>query len=399
MTEFPSAAPPLEGIRIVEFTGLGPGPFAGMMLADMGAEIIRIDRPGSGISPSVGATDPTLDYLARGRRSVALNLKAPGAVDVALRLIKDADGLIEGFRPGVMERLGLGPDVALSCNPRLVYGRMTGWGQTGPVSAAAGHDLNYIALSGALWASGSADGPPAFPLNLLGDFGGGGMFLAYGMLAGFLKAARTGQGDVIDAAICDGMSTLMAMIHSQRAMGKWRDTRQSNSLDGGVPWYGVYECADGGWITIGALEPQFWARLLDLLRLDPAQMGDRSDRSTWAAMRATLSALFLSQSRDHWCALLEGTDACFAPVLSPAEAASHPHNLARGVFAQGPGDQPMPAPRFAHSQTPLPAKPPLPGADSRSVLVDAGFAAEEIAALVQSGAVACATDHSEEDPS
>ncbi|MBY6092210.1 CaiB/BaiF CoA transferase family protein [Maritimibacter alkaliphilus] len=398
MTQTPSAAPPLEGLRILEFAGLGPGPFAGMMLADMGAEVIRIDRPGGGVSPTVGTADPTLDYLARGRRSLALNLKAPEAKEIALRLIEGADGLIEGYRPGVMERLGLGPEVALARNPRLVYGRMTGWGQAGPVSHSAGHDLNYIAITGALWASGPADRAPAFPMNLLGDFGGGGMFLAYGMVAGFLKAARTGQGDVIDAAICDGTHALMAMIHSMRAMGRWQDARQANALDGGVPWYGVYECSDGRWISIGALEPQFWAKLLELLNLDPATIGDRADRSTWPAIRKTLTEVFLSADRDHWCALLEGTDACFAPVLSPAEAAAYPHNIARGAFAPGGGDQPMPAPRFAHAATPLPGLPPRAGQDSRAVLEDAGFATEEVAELIRSGAVACAPAHPEEDP-
>ena len=299
-------APPLAGVRVIEFAGIGPGPFAGMMLADMGAEVIRIDR--------AGATDPQIaqEFMARGRRSIALDLKNPDAVAVALRLIETADALIEGFRPGVMERLGLGPDVALAANPRLVYGRMTGWGQTGPISPTAGHDLNYIALSGALWASGPGDGKPAFPLNLLGDFGGGGMMLAFGIATGLLKAARTGRGDVVDAAISDGTTTLMSMIYSRIAMGRWSDRRQDNYLDGGAPWYDVYECADGHWITIGALEPKFWQVLLDRLGLDPTQLGDRADRSTWPATRQLLTALFLSQPRAHWTALLEGTDACFA---------------------------------------------------------------------------------------
>jgi len=385
VTDTASAAPPLAGLRIIEFAGIGPGPFAGMMLADMGAEVIRIDRPGATGGPTAG--DPTLDFMARGRRSLALNLKTPGAVDLALRLVEGADGLIEGFRPGVMERLGLGPDVCHARNPRLVYGRMTGWGQAGPVAHAAGHDLNYIALSGALWATGEAGRKPTFPLNLLGDFGGGGMYLAFGMVTGLLKAARTGQGDVVDAAICDGTSSLMTMIHSRRAMGVWRDEREANALDGGMPWYGVYECADGAWITIGALEPQFWACLLDLLGLDPDEMGDRADRSRWPVMRETLTRIFLSQPRAHWVDLLEGTDACFAPVLSPAEAAEHPHNRARGIFAADGPTQPMPAPRFAGAPTPLPPAPPRAGDHSRAVLEEAGLSAEEIETAFASGAV------------
>ncbi|WP_375692119.1 CaiB/BaiF CoA transferase family protein [Pseudooceanicola sp. LIPI14-2-Ac024] len=388
VTDTPSAAPPLAGLRIIEFAGIGPGPFAGMMLADMGAEVIRIDRPGGKDSPSAGRVDPALDFMARGRKSLALNLKSPEAVEVALDLLETADGLIEGFRPGVMERLGLGPAVVHARNPRLVYGRMTGWGQSGPIAHTAGHDLNYIAISGALWATGEADRPPTFPLNLLGDFGGGGMYLAFGMVTGMLRAARTGQGDVVDAAICDGTSSLMTMIHSRRAMGVWRDERAANALDGGVPWYGIYECADGGWISIGALEPQFWACLLEKLGIDPAEMGDRADRSLWPAMRARFTEVFLGQPRDHWTALLEDTDACFAPVLSPAEAADHPHNRARGIFAaEGPA-QPMPAPRFAEAETPLPPAPPRAGADSRAVLEAAGFDAARIDALFRSGAVA-----------
>lgn len=379
-----ASAPPLAGMRIIEFAGIGPGPFAGMMLADMGAEIIRIERPGAA-SPT-GQGDYELDFMIRGRKSLALNLKTPGALETALRLIEGADGLIEGFRPGVMERLGLGPDICRARNPRLVYGRMTGWGQEGPISHTAGHDLNYIALSGALWASGERDRAPTFPLNLLGDFGGGGMFLAFGMVTGMLKAARTGQGDVVDAAIVDGAATLMTMIYSRRAMGVWRDERAANALDGGAPWYGVYECADDRWITIGALEPQFWAVLLEKLGLNAAEMGDRKDRATWPAIRARLTEIFASQPRDHWTALLQDCDACFAPVLSPAEAADHPHNRARGIFG-GVHPQPMPAPRFASSQTPLPDTPPTPGQNSREVLENCGFSEDEIENLFAKGVV------------
>jgi alpha-methylacyl-CoA racemase len=373
--------PPLAGVRIVEFAGIGPGPFAGMMLADMGAEVIRIDRAGT-------KTDPTLDFLARGRRSIMLDLKNPEAIEVAKALLQTADGLIEGFRPGVMERLGLGPEVVHALNPKLVYGRMTGWGQDGPLSHAAGHDLNYIALSGALWGTGEADQAPTFPMNLLGDFGGGALYLAFGMVTGLFNAQRTGQGDVIDAAICDGTASLMAMTYSLRAMGSWRDQRASNLLDGGAPWYGVYECADGRWITIGALEPKFWDELLHRLGLTPAEMGDRADRTTWPAMKERFTVLFKSQSRDHWTALLEGTDVCFAPVLSPAEARAHPHNAARGVFTSTGPEQPMPAPRFRDAATTLPAPAPKPGADTRAVLQDIGIDPRRIDALYDAGAIA-----------
>lgn len=376
----PANAAPLAGLRLIEFAGIGPGPFAGMMLADMGAEIIRIDRPGT------ADENAGLDFMGRGRKSLVLNLKSPEAIEIALRLIDSADGLIEGFRPGVMERLGLGPDLCRTRNPRLVYGRMTGWGQDGPLSHAAGHDLNYIALSGALWSSGEAGRAPTFPLNLLGDFGGGGMYLAFGMVTGLLQAARTGQGDVIDAAISDGTSSLMAMIYGMRAKGLWQDQRSANKLDGGVPWYGVYECSDGQWVTIGALEPQFWALLLDKLGLSVDDMGNRADPSTWPAMRTRLEALFKSQTRDHWVDLLEGTDACFAPVLSPAEAPSHPQNAQRGVFAPDGPAQPMPAPRFAEASTPLPDPAPARGSDSRRILTDLGLTNDEIGALVQAGA-------------
>lgn len=374
-------AAPLTGIRIVEFAGIGPGPFAGMMLADMGAEVWRIERPGP---REPGAQH---DFLARGRKSIVLNLKAPGAAALALDLLASADGLIEGFRPGVMERLGLGPEPAMARNPRLVYGRMTGWGQTGPLAQAAGHDLNYIALTGALWGTGAADQTPSFPMNLLGDFGGGGMFLAFGMVTALLRAHRTERGDVVDAAICDGTSTLMAFIHARRAMGDWRDARGVNLLDGGAPWYGVYTCADGQWITIGALEPQFWAELLTRLGLDAAEMGDREDPATWPAMRARFTEIFVQHPRAHWVDLLEGTDACFAPVLSPAEAASHPHLAARGLFAPTGPDQPMPAPRFAEAQTDLPPAPSAPGADTVEILTAAGLNTDQIHAHIATGAL------------
>lgn len=330
---------PLAGIRIVEFAGIGPGPFAAMMLADMGADIVRIVR--------AGAADNADDPVLRGRRSVALDLKSPDGIAAAKHLIKQADGLIEGFRPGVMERLSLGPEECHAVNPKLVYGRMTGWGQTGPLSHAAGHDLNYIALSGALWSTGEADRPPVAPLNLLGDYAGGSMFLVSGMLAALLAAARTGQGDVVDAAISDGTATLMTMFYGKMAQGDWDVARQSNRLDGGAPYYGVYECSDGKWITIAPLEPQFFALFLELLGLPADHYPDRLDKAEWPAHRAEFAEIFLKKSRAEWCDLFEGTDICFAPVLDPKEAPQHPHNQARGVFSQNGAPIPAPAPRFS----------------------------------------------------
>lgn len=372
---------PLHGLKIIEFRGLGPGPFAAMMLADMGADVIRIERPGA------SDDDPAAGYQARGRRSIALDLKQPAAVDIALDLIASADGLIEGFRPGVMERLGLGPDVAMRLNPKLVYGRMTGWGQDGPLAQSAGHDLNYIALTGALWASGPAEAKPQFPMNLLGDFGGGAMFLAFGMLAGLIQAERRGYGDVVDAAILDGTHALMGFVHNLRAFGQWTDQREANLLDGGAPWYAVYECADGGWISIAALEHKFWLLLLDKLGIDPAEFGPRENRANWPRIKDRFTTLFLAHPRDHWRDLLEATDVCFAPVLSPAEAAAHPHNMARRIFPTG-GDQPAPAPRFHAARVPTPKPAPTPGADSHEILRDLGLDDDRIAGLVASGAVA-----------
>ncbi|KHA54061.1 CaiB/BaiF CoA transferase family protein [Sulfitobacter geojensis] len=372
---------PLSGLRVIELAGIGPAPFACMMLADMGAQIIRVERPGQKM------VKPELNFMIRGRQSVAINMKMPEGLEVVLRLIDKADCLIEGYRPGAMERLGLGPDVCLGRNSRLVYGRMTGWGQDGMLAQSAGHDLNYIAITGALWASGSRDQAPAFPMNLLGDFGGGGMLLAFGVVSALLRATRTGRGDLVDAAICDGTVSLMTMIYSMRARDLWEDRRAANFFDGGAPWYNVYECQDGNWITIGALEPQFWTRLLELLEMDPAKFGDHHDPKSWPDIRRCFTALFLSKPRDHWSALLENTDACFAPVLSPAEAAFHPHNKSRRLFSDDGLSQPMPVPRFAEARTPLPSPPPKPGADTRQVLEAAGFSKNEVERLFEKGAV------------
>jgi alpha-methylacyl-CoA racemase len=376
-------AGPLAGIRVVEMVGLGPCPFAAMMLADMGAEVIRIDR-----KPAPGAPNPfpmlgtKFDVMARGRRSLALDLKRPEAKEVVLKLVEQADVLLEGFRPGVMERLGLGPDACQGRNRRLVYGRVTGWGQDGPLAQAAGHDLNYIALSGMLQAMGRADGPPAPPLNLVGDFGGGAMMLAFGVVCAVLEARGSGQGQVVDAAMTDGSALLGAMIYGLRAHGSWSEARAANLLDGGAPFYDTYACADGRFVSIGAIEPQFYAKLLALAgALDPA-FEAQMDEARWPELKARFAALFATRSRDEWCALLEGTDACFAPVLDMAEAPRHPHNAARGAFVDIAGvTQPAPAPRFSRTAPEVSAAPAAPGEHTEDVLADWGWTGDAIAAL------------------
>ena len=332
---------PLTGIRIVELAGIGPGPFCGMMLADHGAEVIRVDRPGTRPNPR--------DPLLRGRQSMNLDLKSPDDIATLRDLVKTADGLIEGFRPGVMERLGIGPDVLLGDNPKLVYGRMTGWGQTGSYAPAAGHDINYIALSGVLGAIGRAGGKPIPPINLVGDFGGGAMMLAFGMVSGLLAVKNGATGQVIDCAMTDGSALLMAMMWGFRANGTWNDDRGTNLLDTGAPFYDTYETADGGFVAIGSIEPQFYALLREKLGVATDPLFDAQfDRAQWPAQKERLTAIFKSKSRDDWCALMEGTDVCFAPVLSMAEAAAHPHNVARGTFVEIDGvTQPAPAPRFS----------------------------------------------------
>ena len=368
---------PLTGIRIVEFAGIGPGPFAGMMLADMGAEILRIDRRGA-----VPATDPKKDIPARGRQSITLDLKKPAAADVALQLIERADGLIEGFRPGVMERLGLGPETCHARNPGLVYGRMTGWGQTGPLAHAAGHDMNYIALSGALWSIGEAGRDPVPPLNLIGDFGGGGMLLAFGMVCGLLRARQTGTGDVVDAAMCDGAAALMAPVYGYLAKDIWQNRRGSNFLDGAAPYYAVYRCKDGKWISVAPIEPQFYALLLELLELPADDIGDRENQKDWPQQKARFAEIFLRKTRSEWCDLLEGTDVCFAPVLDLEEAPHHSHNKERSIFVEGNGlYQPAPAPRFQNAPVTLPGPPPSPGEHNETALMAWGFDRKEIDAL------------------
>ena len=364
---------PLDGVRVVELAGLGPGPFCGMMLADMGAEVIRVSRPGA-------APDP-YEVAARGRRTVAVDLKDPRGAEVVLRLAEWADALYEGYRPGVAERLGVGPEDCRARNPRLVYGRMTGWGQDGPLAATAGHDIDYIAVAGALHPVGPADAPPPPPLNLIGDFGGGGMLLAFGLVAGILSARATGEGQVVDAAMTDGSALLTAMMHGQLAAGRWTADRQANTLDGAAPFYGTYTCADGEYVAVGAIEPQFTAELLDGLGV-PAGDPDRQawyDKASWPRLRDRVATIFATRTRDEWAAVFAGSDACVAPVLSLAEAPHHPHNTARGTFVESHGvTQPAPAPRFS-------ATPPTPGPPPREatgeVLAAAGYSDDEIADL------------------
>jgi alpha-methylacyl-CoA racemase len=378
-------AGPLAGFRVVEMVGLGPCPFAAMMLADMGAEVIRIDRKAVAAA-AAGNPFPMLgtkfDVMARGRRSLALDLKQPAAKEVVLQLLDQADAVLEGFRPGVMERLGFGPDACHARNPKLVYGRVTGWGQHGPLAQSAGHDLNYIALTGMLHAMGRADAPPAPPLNLVGDFGGGGMMMAFGVVCALLEARTSGKGQVVDAAMTDGAALLGAMMYGLRAFGSWNDEREANLLDGGAPFYDSYACADGKFITIGSLEPQFYALLLQLTGADDPVFHVRADQRQWPHMKARFTALFKTRSRDEWCAVLECTDACFAPVLDMAEAPAHPHNQARATFIEVDGvTQPAPAPRFSRTAPQVNGAASAPGFDSAAILADWGWSADAIAAL------------------
>ena len=374
---------PLAGVRIVEIAGLGPAPFCGMMLADHGAEVIRVDRPTPG---SLDTGDAVADVLNRSRRGIVIDLKQPDGKEVVRRLCASADGLIEGFRPGVMERLGLSPEVLIGDNPRLVYGRMTGWGQTGPLAQAAGHDINYIALSGALHAIGKANAPVP-PLNLVGDFGGGGMMLAFGMLAAILSARETGRGQVVDCAMTEGSAVLMAMMYSLASQRRWRDEREANLLDGGAPFYGTYETADSLHLAVGPVEPQFYRLLIDRMGLaDDNDFARRDDPGSWPELRRKLAARFREKTREEWCVLLEGTDACVAPVLSMAEAPEHPHNAARGAFVVSGGvTQPAPAPRY--SATPTADPRPL-GPDADALLAELGCAPGEIERWRSAGVIA-----------
>ncbi|MET0336290.1 MAG: CaiB/BaiF CoA-transferase family protein [Caulobacter sp.] len=365
---------PLSGLKVLEFAGIGPGPFCGMLLSDLGADVVRIDRKGSGRSSPA-------DITARGRRSIALDLKKPEAVEACLKLAERSEALFEGFRPGVMERLGLGPDVALKRNPKLVYGRMTGWGQTGPYAAAAGHDMNYIAISGALHAIGTED-KPVPPLNLVGDFGGGALYLAFGMLAGVIRARETGQGQVIDCAMSDGAASLMSMFYGFKAMGLQREERRANMLDGGAHFYDTYRCSDGKWVSIGSIEPQFYALLLEKTGITDPHFQQQMTREEWPALRAKLAAVISTKTQDEWTALMGGTDVCFAPILDLDEAPKHPHNAARQTFVDlGGVTQPAPAPRFSATPGAIQGPPPKIGADNDGALSDWGFSGDEIETL------------------
>ena len=368
------ASGPLDGIRIIEIAGIGPGPFAGFMLADLGADIIKVDRAQNVRGGDPGS--PPGDTLQRGRRSIGVDLKSPEGVEVVLQLCEKADAIFEPFRPGVAERLGIGPDVALARNPKLVYGRMTGWGQDGPYALTAGHDINYIALAGSLFHIGRAGEPPTPPLNLVGDFGGGGMLLAYGMLAALLHAARTGEGQVVDAAMVDGAASLMMMFHAFSAMGVHDpEHRGTSMLDTGAPFYDTYETADGKYVAVGAIEPQFYAQLLEGLGLADADLPGQHDASRAEELRATFTEAFLRHDRDHWASVFDGTDACVTPVLSFAEVETEPHITERGTFfhdvsADGDNLEPAPAPRFSRSVPPTPTPPGEKGVDTDAVLRD-----------------------------
>ena len=373
---------PLAGIRVLEFEAIGPGPFAGMLLADMGADVLLVDRPAAS---SLGLKrERWMDVMLRGRRSVTLDLKSKGAAGAALELVSRADALIEGFRPGVMERLGLGPEACLKANPKLVYGRMTGWGQDGPLAPRAGHDINYIALAGVLHAFGRKGGAPVPPLNLVGDFGGGGMLLGFGIACALLHAQRTGRGQVVDAAMVEGASLLAAMFSGFLAAGTWTEERGANLLDTGAPWYDCYETRDGKYVAIGAIEAKFFEELV--ARLGLAGLPPQHERARWPEMRESFARAFRSKTREEWCAVFEGSDACFAPVLSFSEARRHPHNVARRGFvdvAQVP--QPAPAPRYSATPAAVPREPPERGALGRAALADWGFSAGEVERLHNAG--------------
>jgi alpha-methylacyl-CoA racemase len=370
---------PLSGLRVVEIASLAPAPFGCMVLSDLGAEVLRVGR---GAPTVLGPGNP----LERGRRSIVADLKRARGPELVLRLVEGADVLVEGFRPGVAERLGIGPDECLARNPRLIYARMTGWGQDGPLAGRAGHDIDYIALSGALHPIGPADRPPTPPLNYVGDFGGGGMLLAVGILAALYERERSGRGQVVDAAMVDGSALLGAFLHGLQAAGLWSWERGGNLLDGSAPFYTTYATADGGYVAVGALEPQFYAALLEGLGLASEDLPPQSDRAAWPAVKERFAGIFATRSRDEWAARFAGTDACVAPVLSPPEGPPPPHNASRGIFVEVNGvTQPAPAPRFSRTPSAAPVSSPEPGEDSDAALAGWGFTAEEIAALRRDG--------------
>lgn len=374
---------PLKGTKIIEIAGIGPGPFCAMMLADMGADIIRVDRKGSA---SGGGHQYMI--LNRGRRSIAVDLKNSEGKDLIIKLCEGADAIFEGFRPGVMERLGLGPDVLMGVNPKLVYGRMTGWGQDGSLALAAGHDINYISVNGALHSIGELGGKPVPPLNLVGDFGGGGMLLAFGIACALFETSRSGKGQVIDAAMVDGSAALMAMFYGSRASGMWSDDRGNNLLDTGSHFYNTYETSDGKYISVGSIEPQFYALLLKHTGIDDPDFQNQMDKSKWAGFKEKLTEVFKSKTRDEWCDIMEGTDVCFAPILSINEALEYPPNVERNTFVEVAGVmQQAPAPRFSRTEPEIQGPPPAPGEHTESALSDWGISDEELAGLKEAGAI------------
>lgn len=378
---------PLKGLKVVELAGIGPGPFCATLLADMGADVLRIDRTGeSGLGL---AAPPKYDVLTRNRRSIAVDLKKPEGVETVLKLVEQADALIEGFRPGVAERLGLGPEDCKARNPRLVYGRMTGWGQDGPISHAAGHDLNYIALSGVLNTIGRKGGPPTPPLNLVGDFGGGGMFLAFGVVSAVMEARQSGEGQVVDVSMVEGAAYLAMPFWAMTASGRWTDERGTNVLDSGAPFYDVYETKDGRYVSIASIEVKFYEELLELSGLKEEDLPAQMSREDWPSMKEKFAAVFRTKTRDEWDAIMEGSDVCYAPVLSIKEAPEHPHNKARGTFIEVDGVlQPGPAPKFSRTPTAHPSPPPKRGEHTEAALAEWGFGEDAIASLRETGAIA-----------
>ncbi|MBQ82150.1 MAG: carnitine dehydratase [Gammaproteobacteria bacterium] len=374
---------PLKGIKIIEMAGIGPGPFCGMVLADLGAEVIRVDRA------SAKGTGSRQEASNRGKKSIAVDLKSKEGVEIVLKLVQEADAIFEGFRPGVMERLGLGPEECMELNESLVYGRMTGWGQDGPLANAAGHDINYISLSGALAAIGRPGSPPVPPLNLIGDFGGGGMLLALGLVSALLESKQSGKGQVVDAAMTDGSALLMTMIYTMQSSGFWKDSMGSNMLDGGAHFYDTYECSDGKFISLGSIEPQFYKLLCDLAGFDNNLSSDQMSRDGWPEKKKAVKEIILTKTREEWCQIMEGTDVCFAPVLNMEEAPNHPHNKARKTFIELEGaTQPAPAPRFSRTNPEVQSSPSLVGEHTDEILQSLNLSADEIEKLKTSGSVA-----------
>ncbi len=381
-----AASGPLVGYKVIELAGIGPNPMCAMLLADMGAEVVRVDRlTSSGLGISM---DPKYSLLNRGRRSIAVDLKSPQGIELVLNLVGSADALIEGFRPGVTERLGLGPEECFAKNPRLVYGRVTGWGQDGPLASAAGHDINYISLAGAAYCIGNSDSVPTPPLNLIGDFGGGAMFLALGVVAALLEAQKSGKGQVVDAAMVDGTASLMTAIYGMHGAGIWTDERQANVLDGGAHFYGAYETKDGKFISIASIEAKFYDEFIELTEFDDQEHKKHQDRTQWPTTREEMRKLFKTKTQLEWCEILEGSDVCFAPVLSMSEAPKHPHNVARKTFVNRDGVvQPNPAPRFSRTPSEIQNSPSAAGADTQAVLADWGLSSSEVDGLEKAGII------------